>query len=202
MITPRWVNQTVAIVASGPSLLKSDVDKLKGKVRVIAVNDSWRLCPWADVLYAADRAWWQHHAYVKQFEGERWTQQQGHIAWRQEATDAGLDIVVSAHKPGVSFDPSIIHTGNNSGFQALNLAVLFGATKILLLGIDCAIIDGKTHWFGDHPGKLKKNSPYAVFLRAFKFASTGLASAGINVVNCSQQSALTCFQRGCVDDFV
>lgn len=202
MITPRWAKQTVAIVASGPSLQQEQVDKLKGKARVIAVNDSWELCPWADILYAADRAWWKHHGYVKHFAGERWTQQQGHIAWPQEAKDAGLEIVVSAHRPGISFDPSIIHTGKNSGYQALNLAVLFGATKILLLGIDCTILDGKTHWFGDHPGRLKRNSPYDVFKQAFTDSSIELERAGINVINCSERSALTCFKRGCVDDYI
>ena len=202
MVPNRWANQTVAIVASGPSLQQAQVAKLKGKVKVIAVNDSWRLCPWADILYAADRAWWLHHEYVTQFTGERWTQQQGHVAWPQEAKDAGLKVVVSAHKPGISFDPALIHTGKNSGFQALNLAVLLGATEILLLGIDCTTLDGKTHWFGDHPGKLMKKSPYGVFKQAFTDSSQALDRAGINVINCSERSALTCFKKGRVEDYI
>lgn len=202
MIARHWEGQIAAIVASGPSLQQSEVNKLEGKARVIAVNDSWRFCPWADILYAADRAWWQHHDYVKQFTGARWTQQQGHSAWRQEATDAGLTIVDSAHKAGISFDPSIIHTGLNSGYQALNIAVLLGATRILLLGIDCTILDGKTHWFGDHPGRLKRQSPYDRFNKEFVLASADLEHTGIRVINCSERSALTCFKRGRIEEYL
>lgn len=200
MIARRWANQTAAIVASGPSLNQVEVDKLKGKARVIAVNDSWRLCPWGDILYAADRAWWQHHDYVKQFDGERWTQQQGHRAWRQEATDAGLLVIDSTHSGSFSFDSSIIHTGKNSGYQALNIAVLLGATRILLLGIDCTTFDGKIHWFGDHPPALNKMSPYAIFNQEFKKASVALGQAGIDVINCSERSAVTCFRKAKIED--
>ena len=56
------------------------------------------------------------------------------------------------HGTGLSLDPDKLVTGHNSGFQALNLAVLAGARRILLLGYDGkAGQDGRTHWSGGHP---------------------------------------------------
>ena len=192
----RWEGETVAIVASGPSLTQSDCDLLRGRVRVIAVNDSWRLCPWADMLYAADPRWWRYHTYATEFEGERWTQNQGPRGWLDEAEAWGITVVTSKHKStGLSLDPSYVHTGWNSGFQAFNIAVLSGATEILLLGIDLALLDGKRHWFGNHQGTLNRESPYDRFRAAFEESVPQLDQLSINVVNCSLRSSLTCFER-------
>lgn len=195
MITRRWEGETVAILASGPSLNGDEVDSLRGRCKVVAVNDSWRLCPWADMLYAADHRWWQYHNYVSWFRGERWTQHKGVAEWSAVARENGLTVINSANAPGISFNPSIIHTGSNSTFQALNIAVLQGCTKILLLGLDCRQIDGKRHWFGDHPGKLNRDSPYSLFIDAFNAAAPQLTDAGIEVINCSLESAVDCFLK-------
>jgi hypothetical protein len=57
ILEPVWAGETAVLVASGPSLCPSDVDRVRGRARVIAVNDGYRLAPWADVLYACDRRW-------------------------------------------------------------------------------------------------------------------------------------------------
>lgn len=201
MIERRWEGELVAILASGPSLNQSDINLLKGKARVIAVNDSYRLCPWADMLYAADRNWWHYHNYVTEFKGERWTQQQGHQAWKQEAINAGIHVITSKHKSGLSSDPELIHTGMNSAYQALNIAVLMGASRVLLLGLDCSSLDGKTHWFGEHTGKLKRKSPYERFAKEFEKACPDLDRAGVEVINCSERSAVACFRKASVIGF-
>src|ERR1039458_2314613 len=40
------------------------------------------------------------------------------------------------HSFGLSLDPKQIVTGSNSGYQALNIAVLAGAKTIILIGFD------------------------------------------------------------------
>lgn len=195
MIAQRWKGETVAIIAGGPSVQRVDVDSLKGLAKVIAVNDSYLLCPWADMMYAADQRWWQHHKYVLDFKGERWSQQQGTVDWPDEAEQAGINIIQSTNKKGISFDPDQIHTGWNSAFQALNLAVIQGAARVLLLGVDLAALGGKRHWFGDHPGKLNRKSPYPAFRKYFTEAAPLLHAAGIEVVNCSLESTLGCFPK-------
>lgn len=200
MIHNRWQGETVAVIASGPSAREVDVDMLKGRARVIAVNDSHKLCPWADMMYAADQRWWQHHEYVLGFKGERWTQQQGKIDWPDEAKQQGIHVMQSANKPGISFAPDLIHTGINSGFQALNLAVLQGASRVLLLGVDLTLVRGRRHWFGDHPRILHRDSPYSIFRQTFVDAAPQLLAADIKVVNCSPVSALNCFPRMTVEE--
>lgn len=52
----RWQGQTCYILGCGPSLRGFDVFNLFGWGRIIAINDSFRLAPWASVLYECDAA--------------------------------------------------------------------------------------------------------------------------------------------------
>lgn len=195
----RWCGMTVAILASGPSLASESLDALSG-IPVIAINDSWRKYPNAEILYACDPPWWKHHGGAPGFLGEKWAQHQGAVSWPAEAAEMGINVIRSAPQAGISVDPSLIHTGANSGFQALNLAILAGASRVLLLGYDMQSTDGKSHWFGDHPALLNRTSPYAVFRKAFEDAADQIASLGVEVVNCSLQTSLTCFRRAALQE--
>lgn len=196
----RWQGRTVAILASGPSLSQSEADLLRSRLPVVAVNDAYRVAPWADLLYAADADWWEHHGYAADFAGERWTQHQGRENWHRRATEAGLHVIRSRSGNGVSVDPGEIYTGSNSSFQALNLAVQAGATRVLFLGLDLSRPGGKSHFFGDHPGQLNRASPYHTFRRAFEQAAPALEGLGVEVINCSSQSALRCFPHMTVEE--
>lgn len=192
------MRDAIAILATGPSLNKSDIDYLRGKCRVMAVNDAYRLCSWADYLYAADERWWVAHDYCKDFMGERWTQHQGSKVWATVAKHNGLSVIPSINSRVVNTGSFEISRGYNSGFQALNLSILFGYKKILLLGFDCRIVDGKRHFFGDHQGKLKRNSPYHLFKLAFESSAAKITSEGVEVVNCTPGSAITCFKQSII----
>lgn len=178
--------------------MATDAAKAKGRARIIAINDCWRLAPFADLLYAADAAWWDHHQGVPSFAGEKWTQDKGRgLAAAQRWN---LKVVRSELRDGLSLDPQLIHQGYNSGFQALNLAVLFGAARVILLGFDMKATGGRSHWFGDHPAPLLRGSPYNLFVAAFDRAAPELVRAGIDVINCSRETALTCFRRASLDE--
>jgi hypothetical protein len=41
---------TVVCLASGPSLVAEDVDYVRGKATVLAINDAIRLAPWAEAI--------------------------------------------------------------------------------------------------------------------------------------------------------
>lgn len=91
-----------------------------------------------------------------------------------------------------------VRTGKNSGHQALNAAVQRGAARILLLGFD---MQGG-HWHGDHPSGLA--NPTDLMLETWRrnMATTvpDLRRAGVEVVNCSRETALTCFPRARLKD--
>lgn len=157
---------------------------------MVAINDAHRWAPWADVLYAADGKWWAHHNGVPEFTGLKFSIQQ------QSAHFAGVQVLRNEGSDGLELEPTGLRTGKNSGYQAINLAVHLGAKRILLLGYDMQVSAGQpTHFFGDHPRPLRSNSPYPMFVTLFSTLVQPLRAAGVTVINCSRQTALTQFPR-------
>lgn len=183
------------MVATGPSLTPDVAEDCCG-YRTIAVNDAWRLLPWADVLYAADEDWWNIHEGCPEFTGEKWSHVRGDDDHNKIkcAADWDINLIVGAYRDGFSTKDGLIHYGSNSGFQAINLAMQFGATRIVLVGFDMQPVDGKRHFFGDHPAPLRNGTPYTKFIPHFEKAAK-LLPAGIEIINATPGSALTCFKR-------
>lgn len=192
-------------IASGPSLTGEDVQATRGKAEVIVVNDCWRLAPWADHLYAADHAWWNYHgeSVVAGFQGKRWTQQPISKP-RPEQKDVierfRLMPVGGKWERGLGTD--CIHypdVGGNSGYQAINLAYLLGATQIILLGYDMQRQGdqktGRRHWFGEHPAPISCSPDYGVYADVFPELAAALRERGVEVINCTRETVLTCFPR-------
>ena len=125
----------------------------------------------------------------KRFAGELWTQD------KATADKHGLNWIQGYHNPGLSDNPDFIHYNSNSGAQAINLAVLWGAKRLLLVGFDMKTDKGKRHWFGDHPGHLHKASDYADWLRKYEVIARDLKKMGVECINCSMNSALECFEK-------
>lgn len=91
----------------------------------------------------------------------------------------------------------MVGSGGNSGFQALNLAVQFGARRILLVGFDMNDRGG-VHWYGRNSWPMANNPDHNNFRRwiaAFEGAAPLLKSMGIEVVNLSPHSAIQCFPK-------
>jgi len=192
-IVPRWAGRRVVVVAPGPSLTAEVAEALRGEI-VIAINDAWRMVPWAAVLYACDGSWWRHHNGVPEFAGEKWSSHS--LKPPNDKTSIadlyGLRVVAGESKPGFSTDPSRIRYAANSGFQAVNLAILWGAAEIILVGFDMRVVAGKQHFFGSHPKGLKRGGNYPVWCRNFAAAAKTLPP-GIRILNATPGSALRCF---------
>jgi len=170
------------------------IDILPDEWRVLVVQDAYRLMPWADALYGCDARWWDSHRGCSDFTGIKWsTHAKGSCA--DDKIDVGekydLHLVKGAHSGGFSTDPGVIHYGDNSGYQALNLAVLFGSTYIVLVGFDMRHVGGKSHFFGDHPQGLHQRPEYESFARKFDKAP---APDGVTIINATPGSALRCYQ--------
>lgn len=95
----------------------------------------------------------------------------------------------------MSRDPAVINEGGNSGYQAMNIAYHAGARRLVLLGFDMQRTAGRSHWFGDHPGRMNVPSPYEQWVAAFRPLAADLAAAGVEVINASRATALDCFTR-------
>jgi hypothetical protein len=153
--------------------------------------------PTADVLYACDHPWWRFsHAEVVRsgFAGELWTQDEG------AAREYGLHHIRAYSRPGLSREPGIIYHGNNSGYQAIGLAYLWGASRVLLLGYDAQHTGGKRHWFGDHRRGLSNATGVTSWPKKFEELAKDSEAVGLEVVNCSTETALRCFPRARLED--
>lgn len=101
----------------------------------------------------------------------------------------------------MSDNPEALHTGYNSGYQAVNLAVLTGARRIVLAGYDAKPnSDGRRHFFGDHPDGTE--APYQHMISAFRNAVKWLDRAGVEVMNASPDSALVMFKKVGLQDVI
>ena len=197
---PRlWPGATVACLGGGPSLTHAQVAALKGRVRVIAINDAWQVAPWAEVLYACDWRWWLKHNGVPAFTGLKvaLSNARAHLDAYPE-----IHLLENTGTEGLEFEPTGLRTGRNGGYQAINLAVHLGAKRILLLGYDMkAAADGRTHWFGDHADWPTRPSVFAqAMLPHFPGLAAALEVLGVEVVNCTPDSALDTFPRVPLED--
>lgn len=197
-VPPMWRGETVAILASGPSMSREVADSVRGQCRVIAVNNQGidtevdnqvvpALAPWADMLYAADDPWWRFHkSRALKFAGLK-------VTIREVLPYPEVLALRESELP--IFDERLSHitTGKNSTYQAVHIAVHAGASRILLFGVDMRDVEGKKHWFGSHPPQLGQGMLYVEWLRAFDRLAVYLNRRGVEVFNCTPGSALKCF---------
>jgi hypothetical protein len=190
---PRlWPDETVIVIASGPSLTQTDVDACRGR-RVIAVKDAIRLAPWADALYFAGvgvGTWWTtYRDLIRSFDGLKFT--------LEPKAEALAPVLRNTGMLGLETDPTGLRHGRNSGYQAVNVAVHFGARRIVLLGFDMQRDDKqRSHFFGEHAYQTVP-SHYDMFTRCFDSMIEPLQALGVEVLNATRATALRCFP--CVD---
>lgn len=187
MVERIWPGETFVILGGGPSLTLADVEAVRGRARVIAVNDAYRLAPWADVLYACDAKWWTWHNGVPTFAGLKFALEAPAGDW------LGVEVLRNTGYSGLETARDGLKTGRNSGYQAINLAVHLGAARIVLLGFDMGLdVDGRSHWFGEHPEPMA--SPYDQMIELFRTLPEPLKAAGVEIVNCSRRTRLDAFR--------
>lgn len=193
-----WEGEPFIVAGSGPSLTPEVAHTvrmarwLKGW-RVIAVNDAYKRLPFADTLYACDWGWWVKHDGARDFKGERVTSTSvcAHLIddKRDAAKQYGLTLVNADDKPGFSTKPGVIHYGQSgsSGFQAVNLAIIRGASRIVLVGFDYRHVDGRAHFFGDHEGlRQPRDTDYRALGAAFR-------PGPVEILNATTGSSIDCY---------
>lgn len=176
--SPPWTGQTVVCVASGPSLTQEDCDAVKDTgLTTLVANDSWRRAEFAQVLFASDHGWWQQHTHEITVPAERWTDSV------PAAQEFGLHLYVTPRRP------------SSSGGRLIELAADLGAKRVLMIGYDCSLKAG-SHWHGDHT---RTGNPTEQTIgrwhSQFAAIAASLAAQGVEVLNCSRETALTCFAR-------
>lgn len=182
-----WQGETVVVMASGPSMNQSIANSVKrAQVPCIAVNNTFKLAPWADMLYAADAKWWTETPKAQEFEGLK-------VSVRREFDPPMPYLHQLRHSgtQGYDPDPRNLRTGGNSGYQAVHIAAQAGAARILLCGFD---MNGG-HWHGDHVEPLRNTilDSYKVWIKHFHTLASSLQQRSVEVINCTPGSALDAF---------
>lgn len=185
-----WRNRTAVILASGPSLTVEQAQAVT-HLPSITTNSTHELAPWADVHYACDFLWWRLNYSKVQHKSSCWTQD------RMSAERYGINWVRQDAKPGLG--TTNLRVNGNSGFGAINLAYLFGARRILLLGFDMREVKGRKHWHADHPAPCVQSMPFKEWLHKGALLAKELKVAGCEVVNCTPGSALTVFPLSTIE---
>lgn len=175
-------------LATGPSLALEDINYVKDKCHTIAVNDAFRLANWCDILYSCDKKWWDSHNGVPHFPGFKIS--------LEKTVYKDVFSLTQGKRFGLSYTWPIVCTGDNSGYQAVNLAVLLGAKKIILLGYDMGYgKDGKKHFFGDHKTLLNPREEKLKLWASYFGRLKKELTSDIEIINCSCVSMITCFER-------
>ena len=188
-----WDGAAVAILASGPSFSEEQAAAVlrwrnqdRNARKVIVINTTYKRAPWADVLYACDKQWWQvYYAQVKASypDLELWTQD------LETAKKYQINHIKSLRRPGLSTEPGVINQGENSGYQAIGLAYQARACSVYLLGYD---MHG-CHWHGPHPDFLNRPNQYPNWLRNFTKLAEDCKTVGLEVINCTPMTAMRSF---------
>lgn len=165
-----------AILCTGPSMSQAVADSVR-HLRVIAVNDAYKLAPWAEALAANDSGWWHNRPEARQFAGRKF-----------------CSMKINGDTERV--DPNQVYTHHCSGVLALEVAKVLGAKTIILLGAD---MHG-THYFGPYTGSLRNTSDLRRREHANQFKTWGKENKGVEVFNCTPGSALTCFPMARLED--
>jgi hypothetical protein len=187
----------VFVIGGGPSFLEVDKTKLDNKL-VITINTAYKEFPKATGLYWCDESWAAtHYDNIESHPCKlRFSARHSADGYITKNILGSLDSTILKRTGDFGIDPDINHVrGNNSGAHVINLLANIKVKRIILLGYDLSIRQGKTHWHGGHGLPMSTHIYDELFIPSISSMATSLKNMKIEVVNCSMQSALTCFKK-------
>ena len=191
---PReWPGETVFVLASGPSVKQLDLSLIKGR-RVIAVKSSCVTYPQADILFFADGRWWREKRLrPSEFAGLI-------VTTAAEVKDPRVLHLRKILPTALATRPDEVALARTSTTGAINLAVHYGASRIVLVGVDGKMgADGSRHCHGlPWPWKPHGKPVEATFKdQAAEYANIAPSAArmGVEIVNANPDSAINVWPK-------
>jgi hypothetical protein len=194
-VPKKWHQQTAVCIAGGPSLTRQQIELCRephrrGEIVVIGCNDAYRICDFLDVLYAADLEWIEYHNGAVPGHLELWSADEGKGRDKPERWNT-IKVVPGE---GISLAANQLVSGNNSGYQIINLAYLMGCSKVILLGYDFR--QARQHWFGKHPTEAMDRKPkFERWAKMFQGIAEQCSEIDLTVINATPNSAVDAFKR-------
>jgi len=229
---PRiWPDSTVFVVGGGPSLTMEQLETLRqhkaeGHYRVLGINKAFELGGWVDAVYFGDKKYYDKFrkkmvqfypgllvSTVPQCERDRYVKYVGKDRKKRH---------------GISERPDAICWNKNSGCSGINLAYLFGATHIILLGFDMAPMPDPTpiktttkkgedrpkatHWHDGYPefgrpsrdetGKPPTKLPYNRYLKVIPQIAKDAKRLGLQITDCSLKGQIKHWSKRSVEELI
>ena len=178
------------IVGTGPSLSKEQLERVSHLKR-FGANRSFEFD--LDVITGCNYQFWDYYwSQVKEYKCIKWTTQPG------SAEKYGINYIDGLWEPGLSIDKNYIHYHHGSGPQMVNIALHYGCEVMLLIGWDMRYPPGQErHYFGEDAltkGHHPRTGPQGQWNGLIEEMETiNPDDYGIEIVNCTPDSAMTCF---------
>jgi len=206
-----WTGETVFIIGGGPSLKGMKLDCLHGQ-RVIGCNDAYRMgfghiqrkqsnfplrpsSSWVQIVLFGDTCWFNHHRDEVVLNRHRFmfismASQNPcceSVEWMKRLPEG---LATRDHKKHIGWNRS-------TGAGAINLALLLGAKRVVLLGFDMKMSDAnEANW---HVNEVNTPIPsdYEKFTVGMETIARELPEKypHAEILNAGPDSALNCFTK-------
>ena len=186
-----WRGQTVYIVGGGPSLRDFDFSTLNGRPTIV-VNRAFESVPDADVFITMDGRFLRtYQEGLAHFAGHKIFVENGPL---KGSIPDGILTCPGIGEKAISQRLSWgLGHGNNSGFCAINLALVLGAERVVLLGFD--LLDREStepvHYHSGYPWN-STSREYARFRDNFNWLAR-IKWCKDKIFNFNPNSGIRCF---------
>jgi hypothetical protein len=196
---PLWDGRPAIIVGTGPSLKGFDLSRLNGLGWVLACKESMFDLPFADAIFGLDLPWMRvRHDYL----AERALACEVYLSAPEQklhlfrTVPGAIYLKRLRNADTFTMDPEAIECGGNSGFGAINLALLKRAREIYLFGFDYTSghynqprYDEREAW-----GAASMNY-FPRWAKTFDATVDQLRRLNVKIWNASPDSNLTAYER-------
>lgn len=201
---PFWAERPVFIVGGGTSLKGRDLSRLRDRGWVLGVNRAAEFIP-VDATFSLDTK------FAREYGAQLAEWAKVHQVYLTVPPDfgsyarivPGVIYLSKVSMRGLSLNQSAI-TGLNSGYGALNLAVLKRAREIVLLGFDLTPppVPADRHWHSGYAWDRGQTATrtYPSWADRFRDVLKNLPS-GVTVTNANPASAIKAFPFATYEEF-
>lgn len=194
---PLFAGAAAFCIGGGPSLRGFDFERLRGR-HVIACNAAGYHVPWADVLLFHDNSFFEaHRPLIDAWAGLAVTASRAAKA----AAPNRLLRLEMIERADFTVGQPVLKLGASSGHTAVSLAIAMGARRVVLLGYDMRLVDGRSHWHDHYSHPIQ--DPYEEsFLPQWAGWNAAARALGVEVLNATAGSALHEFEFADIDDLL
>lgn len=189
---PIWEGKEVFIIGGGDSLRDFDWNFLKDKL-TIGCNCAFLLgADICKVCVFGDKTFLSRFLQLEDYKGMVFTN-------CEEFLNSDIPWLYTMKRKGQGLGTNSLGWGQNTGVTAINLALLFGASKVNLLGFDmCSLKNENWHdCYTKENRKRPKQMPYNAYRNGLVRVAKDLPKVfpGREVINVSDVSQMNCFPK-------